>query len=285
MRGLRKTTTRWLWPTELRAERFAELQAKKKYADLLGAEFIAGLEKRSDLLEGRYYKGLAIQIPLFFILALSLLNVDVKAAFLGFSIESAKSIREILLVLSVPVALFIAVIQLRLTSINEMLKNSIARIARDDVDLKDFLDVRYGLSYFVSKPYGRRELGFGYTQLIASLAAILLVFSLIGLMLIVALIVQIACIREVYLHPNFSPSISKLVIAVVIGGDIALLLMAFLSTSIQPYQSWEDWNKLAELADRDPERVKQILQKIVADHASSGSLKRIFGRPRMKRMP
>ena len=74
-------------------------------------------------------------------------------------------------------------------------------------------------------------------------------------------------------------------IAVVIGGDIGLLLMAFLNTSIQPYQSWEDWNKLAELADRDPERVKQILQKIVADHASSGSLKRIFGRPKMKRMP
>jgi hypothetical protein len=122
MRELRKTTTRWLSPIKLRAERFAELQAKKKYTDLLGAEFIAGLEKRNDLLEGRYYKGLAIQIPLFFILALSLLKVDVKTTFLGFSIESAKSIREILLVLSVPVALFMAMIHLQQASIKEMLK-------------------------------------------------------------------------------------------------------------------------------------------------------------------
>jgi hypothetical protein len=88
---------------------------------------------------------LAVQIPLFFILAFSLLNVDVKTTLLGFSIESAKSVREILLVLSVPVALSMAFVQLQQASIKEMLKTSIGRVAGDDTDLKDFLEVRYGL--------------------------------------------------------------------------------------------------------------------------------------------
>lgn len=71
--------------------------------------------------------------------------MDVKTTLLGFSIESAKSVREILLVLSVPVALSMAFVQLQQASIKEMLKTSIGRVAGDDTDLKDFLEVRYGL--------------------------------------------------------------------------------------------------------------------------------------------
>jgi hypothetical protein len=284
MRQPRRTTTRWLFPVQLRAQRFAELKAKKKYADVLGPEFMSGLEKRNDLLEGRYYKGLAVQIPLFFILAFSLLNVDVKTTLLGFSIESAKSVREILLVLSVPVALSMAFVQLQQASIKEMLKTSIGRVAGDDTDLKDFLEVRYGLSYFTSKPYGH-ELSFGYFQLIAGIVFILLVFAMIGVMLVAVLGVQVACILEVYQHPNFSPAISKVVIGMAIGGDIALLLLVFLTTSLQPYQSLEDWNKLTKLADRDPDKVKQILDDVFTQHRSKGWFGRTFRRPKMKRLP
>jgi hypothetical protein len=280
----RRTTTRWLWPVKLRADRFAELGAKKKYADLLGTDFMSGLEKRCDLLEGRYYKGLAIQIPLFFMLAFSLLNMDVKTTLIGFSVESVKSLREILLVLSVPIALWMAVIQLHMSSIKELLKTSIARSAGDDADLKDFLEVRYGLSYLVSKPYVN-ELTFGFFQLIAGIVLILIIYMLVAVMAVVAFGVQIASIREIYLHPNFSLAISKLVSASVIAGDVALLLLVVLTTSIQPYQSMEDWNKLAKLGDRDPEKVKQILQEIFTEHRSKRWFRRVFGRPKMKRLP
>jgi hypothetical protein len=194
------------------------------------------------------------------------------------------TIREILMVLTVPVALAMAHIQHQQANIKEMLKNSVARIAGADADLKDFLEVRYGLGYFTSKPY-RRDLSFGCPQLVGGIVFILLICTLIGLMLVAALGVQIGCIREISLHPNFSPAIAKLVIAVVIGGDIALLLFVFLTASIQPYQSLEDWNKLTKLADRDPEKVKQILEAIFKQHTSKGWIRRTFGRPKMKRLP
>lgn len=277
------TTTRWRSPITLRMERFAELQAKKKYADLLGAEFMSALEKRLDLLEGRFYKGLAIQIPLFFMLAFSLLNVDVKTTLLGFSVESAKSLREIVLFISIPVALVMAAFQLEQASVKEMLKASIRRVASSDPDLTEFLEVRYGLSYFTSKPYG--SLNFGSAQLIALILLILIVYALAALMLLAVTVVQIGNLREIYLHPNFSPAISKLVIVVVIVGDVALVLMAFLTTMVQPYQSMEDATKLIKLAHSDPEKFREIISQMVKVQRSKGWIRRTFGRIKMKPLP
>ena len=264
-------------------ERFAELLAKKKYVDLLGMEFMSALEKRSDLLEGRLYKALAIQLPLFFMLAFSLLNVDVKVTLLGFSVDSARSLREILLVLSVPVGLVTASIQLHQTSIKELLRTSIRRVAADEPHLKDFLEVRYGLSYFTATTHGG-DLNSGLFQVVTALLLIVIVYMLVMVMGITALTVQIASMREVILHPNFSPAISKLVVVIVISGDVLLLLLALLSTSIQPYQSMEDLKKWNKLAEREPEKAKQIIEEIVREHMSKGWIRRTFGRPKMRRL-
>jgi hypothetical protein len=264
-------------------ERFAELLAKKKYADLLGLEFISGLEKRNDLLEGRFYKALAIQTPLFFMLAFSLLNVDVKVTLLGFSIDSARSLREILLVLSIPVALATAGIQLHQSSIKELLKTSIRRVAGEDPNLKAFLEVSYGLSYFTATAPGG-DLNYGWFQLIVGLLVLVMLLMLIGVMIVAALTVQIASMREILLHPNFSPAISKLVVAFVVSGDVLLLLLGVLSTGIQPYRSMEDFKKWNKLAEREPEKAKQILEEIVREHMSKGWIRRTFGRPKMRRL-
>src|ERR1700694_2211620 len=122
MRNVKWTTTRWRLPGRLRMERFAELLGKKEHKDILGSEFLTGLEKRRDILESRSYKAMAIQAPLFLMLTFALLNLDVRFSILGFTTDSAKSLREVLLVISAAFALGFSSNGRQLQNINEMLK-------------------------------------------------------------------------------------------------------------------------------------------------------------------
>src|SRR6185437_13454448 len=91
------TTTRWVWPEKIRIERYKQLHASSKYKDVFDLRYLDGLEKRRELIEGRRYKSSAIQIPLFLLLTFSLLHLDLTVSIAGFSIASARGLREILL--------------------------------------------------------------------------------------------------------------------------------------------------------------------------------------------
>jgi hypothetical protein len=95
---IRWTTTRWVWPATVRQERYGQVHGSTKYKDVFDQKFLEGLEKRRDLLDSRRYGVTALEMPLFLLLAFSLVNLDVKVSVAGFSIEGVRGLREILLV-------------------------------------------------------------------------------------------------------------------------------------------------------------------------------------------
>src|SRR6266478_6105776 len=121
-RKMRLTTTRWLWPHIVRQERYGQLHGSTKYKDIFDQKFLEGLEKRRDLLESRNYKLWGLQIPLFLLLAFSLVNLDLKVSLAGFSIEGVRGIREILLVILAILAMGSSNIQRELNDVKEVMK-------------------------------------------------------------------------------------------------------------------------------------------------------------------
>jgi hypothetical protein len=89
---------------------------------------------------------------------------------------------------------------------------------------------------------------------------------------------------EVYLHPNFSPFVSAIVIAVAIIGDMIAAASLLLLKILQPYQTDEDFRKLVKLKYKDESKYNEVLKAIVKEHSSKGFFRRLFTRPRMKRL-
>ena len=105
------------------------------------------------------------------------------------------------------------------------------------------------------------------------------------MLIIIAVAVQMLNLLEVYRHPNFSPSLSIFVIVYVSLGDISAALIWLLRKSVQPYQTLEDFEKLKTLKSVDEAAYKAIIQRMVREHQSKGIITRIFGRPKMPRLP
>jgi hypothetical protein len=266
-------------------ERLQELMAKKENADILGSEFVSGLEKRRDLLESRSYKALAIQAPLFLMLAFALLNLDVQVSILGLSTASAKSLREVLLVVSTAFSLGLSAFGRQLQNVNEMLKAVVAKVGGSNSDLREFLQVRYGLGEFSFLSSFNDEFKVGTTQWVLISFAAFGASLLVVVLFVVAFAIQLLTFREIYLHPNYSVEVSMAVIALVLLGDVVSVLMSLLTRGYQPYQTFEDFLKLNKLAQKDPEQYSAIIREIVQRHYSKGLIRRVFGRPKMKRMP
>ncbi len=138
------TTTRWVWPKRIRTQRYSQLHGASEYKEIFDQKFLDGLEKRRELLEGRSYKALAIQVPLFLLLAVSLIKQDVKLAIVGFSIDGVGGLREILLVISSFLALMTSGFNRELGDLKEIIKGAVEKISQGKPDAREFLNVRYG---------------------------------------------------------------------------------------------------------------------------------------------
>jgi len=284
MRKVKWTTTRWRLPGRLRMERFAELLAKKENAEILGSDFLLALERRRETLESRAYKALAIQAPLFLMLTFALLNLDVKVSILGLSTDSAKSLREVLLIISTAFAVGFSSNGRQLQNINEMLKAAARKFAGSNNDLREFLEVRYGLGELSYLSTFHDDLTIGRAQWFIVAIMAFGAALLVGVLFAMAFAVQMLTFREIYLHPNFSTEVSILVIAIALAGDVVTTLMALLTRGIQPYQTMEDFRKLNKLGEKDQEQYNAVIKDIVAKHYSKGLLAQLFGRPKMKKL-
>jgi hypothetical protein len=187
---MKMTTTRWVWPSQLRTQRYAELHGRSAYKDVFNAKFLDGLEKRRDLIEGRYYKALAIQIPLFLLLAFSLVKPDLKLSIVGFSIDGVRGLREILLVVSSTMNVVIWNFTKELQDINEMLSGVAQKLSRENADALAFLRTRYGLNDDSAPQVFEPSLLLGKIHLVSALLAIAPAVLFIGSLVIAGLVVQ-----------------------------------------------------------------------------------------------
>jgi hypothetical protein len=265
-------------------QRYVELHGSSKYKDVFDQKFLDGLEKRRELLEGRNFKVLAIQIPLFLLLAVSLINQDVKLSIVGFSIDGARGLREILLVITSILGLMASGFNRELGDIKEIMKGAVEKLSQGNADSREFLNVRYGLSEFA---YGRTfdpHLHTGNFHLVWAVLILMPMLLLLGALVGVALSVQFLNLREILLHPNFSPTVSVMVIVFVAAVDLVIGVTAWLRRGPQPFQTLEDSNKLSRLEWKDRAKYDAIINDIVKRHLAKGTIRRLLTRPKMKRL-
>ena len=283
MRRAKLTTRRWRRPSSLRRARFAELLALTKYNAIFDKDFFLGLERRIELLESRQLKAMGIQIPLFLFLAFSLLHIDVNFRILGISADVSKSLREILLLVTTTISVGYSRLEYDLLYLKEMLTATITKQAGDNEHLRNFLEIRYGLSEIAPGNSFDDDLRIGSAQVISLTILLFGRIIMISMIVIILLTIQVWNIIEVYAHPNFAREISIFVIIYVLLGDILFLTYSFLVRSVQPYQTDEDFRKLVELRKTNEEEYDTILRKMVLEHGAKGLLGRLFGRPRLRR--
>ena len=278
------STIRWRSPRSLRAARFRELLGKTKHKELLSEKFIDALEKRRDLLESRKLKALAFQAPLFLLLVFAMLEVNVHVSILGLTVESARNLREVVIVISALFALALVEFDLQLRHLEDMLKGVVDKQAGDDEDLKQFLRVRYGLGSATFFSTYDKDLNLGWAQWIS--AGLLLVgwVSIFAVAFAIAGFVQLFTLYQIYLKPNFSTDVSIGVIAFVCVTEAAVLLYGAVQNCWQPYRTLEDWLKLDRLREGNPAKYNEVIQGIVRRHSQKGLFGRLFTRPKMLRI-
>lgn len=237
------------------------------------------------MLEAREWKLIAWQIPLLLLLALAVVEIDVKVSLLGFSADGVKSLREILLVLSTTLVLIFIPTSSAVLSLKEMLGAVVDHQAKGNDDLQDFLEVRYGLSDVFSIRSFASELE-ASTWFQTSLAIILLVsIVMMGLMLLsTAFGLHILNLIEVYKHPNFSFLASLMVIIYVVLGDVFVLGWWLISQGYQPYKTHEDAQKLHSLLKTDRKAAEKILREVAVKYHARGFIRRFLTRPKLPKL-
>lgn len=280
----RWTTTRWVLPRKIRMERYGQLHGSSKFKDIFDQKFLDGLEKRRDLLESRNYKLTAIQIPLFLLLAFSLVNLDVKVSLAGFTLEGVRGLREILLIISSIVGVVSFGVARQLGDLNEVMKAATEKIAGGKADVKNFLNVRYGLEELSIPSTFDPSLLIGKLQL-ASIVLAAIPYVLVVIALIVTVLgVQFLTMRDIWLHPNFSPDVSIAVIVFVVATDAASLIINWLHRGLQPLQTLEDTKKLDRLEWKDKSKYDEIVKEIAMQHARRGFFSKLLFRPHVRRI-
>lgn len=96
----------WADNSKARKERFSELLNTPVFKDILSEKHIDGLERRRDLLAGRSEKLVVLQMLIFVFLGLSILSAQFSISIFGISTVSARSLRELLLVISYTLAAY-----------------------------------------------------------------------------------------------------------------------------------------------------------------------------------
>jgi len=286
LRKLKLTTSRWRLPGSLRTERLVQLLARKDLKDILNSDFIKALESRKTLLESRRFKLLAWQAPIMIFLTFSLFHISANISIFGVSTEAANSLREMLLVLSSVLGLAFSALNTEVAYIDEMLGAVAIKYAGKDKELYEFLKVRYGIFNNVMPVASfNSELYIGmYQWTIAGvhiLSGIMVIAATVGILLSV----QILNLIEVYVRPTFSTSASVCVIGFVLLVDIVGFTAWLLRKSYQPYQTYEDLMRLERLRLKDKDLYQARISEIAQRHNRKGLLRRLFGRPTLRRLP
>lgn len=232
---MKSSTSVWRLPAILRRERLIELMTEEDSKELFDWDFVEGLEKRKESIERLQWKLFAIIAPVFLFLAFSLLNIDVSVSVLGVSAQASKSLREILLLIAATFGTIAGVVNRDLQFVREMIGAIVEQKAQGKIEVKEFLEQRYGLSQFSPLISFSPNLKAGKVQ---KFMATILVFSAIAWLIMLATIVlgvQILNLIEVYYHPNVSPTAAWFVIAYAITGDVMGIANWFLGRSLQPY--------------------------------------------------
>jgi hypothetical protein len=164
----------------------------------------------------------------------------------------------------------------------EIMKAAVGKLSGGKADVREFLNVRYGLGELSSR--GNPKLLLGWFHLTSAILVLLPILLFAASFVVVALWIQLLNMREIWLHPNFSRAVSVVVIAFVLSTNFALFGMAWLKQGIQPFQTLEDFETLKKLEWKDKDRYTEILKELAERYARKGYISKLLFRTRMRRI-
>jgi hypothetical protein len=97
MRAPKLTTTQWRTLGSIRRERFRNLISQKAMSEVFDGKFFERVQNQYNDLDKRLMALAAIQVPIFIVLAVSLIPINVEFSFFGISPHASKGWRELLL--------------------------------------------------------------------------------------------------------------------------------------------------------------------------------------------
>jgi len=277
------STTRWRLPRSVREENYSKVFAKQEFKETFDTKFADGLEKRHDVLEGRKFKIVAIQIPIFILLLLSVLDLDFPITILGVTPHSSKNIRELLISVYATIGLYMTNLDIETNELKEVLRAYIQQRFRTDPTAELILRKRYGLgTRGVHTPSD--DLFIGRLQLIFGTLGAFATILVVAVLFIFAVVLEVYVLIDIYNSPSFSPLVSKMTIVYVVACNIAAIVYWLFNHSLQPFQSFADFERLGKLQVSNPEEYDRIIRDIVAEHYKKGLFRRLLTRPKMKRI-
>jgi hypothetical protein len=277
------TTTRWRLPRSVREEQYSQVFAKEAFDKIFDDKFVDGLEKRRDLLESRQFTIIAIQIPILVLLLLSLLDLDFPITILGVTPHSSKSIRELLVVISATLGLAVTNLDLEINEFKELMRAFFRQRSQMDKAAEYILRKRYRLGVVNMPAPG--QLIIGTTQLIVGTMGVVATIVVAGALLTFVFALQICVLIDIYNSPSFSLFVSKITIVYVVACYTAAVVHWLFNHSFQPFQTYEDFERLKKLQAENPKEYDRIIKEIATPYYKKSRLLRWLTRPKMKRLP
>jgi hypothetical protein len=227
MLGPGQNTRSWVKASTLRQTRYWEIIQENDR--VLGDKFFVDIDKRRSSAANVRLIATAVQIPIFVLLALSLLPVDLNSAAQWAFPTSIKNLREVLIVVSATLALATTFVGYHHDVLTEILAAHVERLSKGDKAVREMLEISYGTALFPlpQSIRGQFELGGGFklfVRILTSVSAFTLIVLVLG-----TIIIRIKVLENIYFVPSFNFDVSVWVIGYVFLCDVVGGLIFFLT--------------------------------------------------------
>jgi hypothetical protein len=281
VRTLRAYTRAWRSIGNLRQEVFYDLLSKEDTGTLFDDKFIEGVLKRRDHLANMALKLTSFQIPIFALLLFALIPIEAQVSVLGITPTAGRNLREVLVVASAILGIIATLLTLNRSSLAEIVKAYTQKKSKGQDDVRQFLNIGYGIDLFIlpKTTNNNQAIGWGFgTFLILWIAAIVFLFCVATT---AAIYVHFLILKNIYVDPSYSRSVSLGVIAFVLGCDFVSICNVILNSGMIPLRDYSNVMKLSDLSAREPKKAEEIHRQIARRHRAKPWLLRLLTRPKI----
>ena len=215
--------------------------ASEKFKEVFDDNFFDKVTARIGVLENRELKGSAVIATLWLVLAISLLPTEVKYNFFGFTSDSVKALREVLLAMQAALGGYVSfAVRQEMSFLKEMVRARDEKLSAGNEDAKNILFLAHGIGishHWTPLPEDKQVRPSWWPVIVSALRDFIgLAFMLTLLVVVVA--VQLLVMLQIFEHPNFSRAISVLIIAFAFCVDLIVFLGWYSRKGIYPF-----WDK------------------------------------------
>lgn len=233
----------WRLLSPIRKERLQTLFKAEETKTVFNDEFFKGVMDRLKVLEGRELKLLAVVLTLWALMALSLLPVHVKFTLFGIESDNLKALREVLLIAYSSINVYASLMTRQEASyLKEIVRAHDELLTPfkeiESLDGRNVLLLAHGLSHhWAPNPTDKNLRPMGRSFLF-NLSRDVLILSFGVMLLAGSAAIQIAVMVMIVRYPNYSTTISILVVIYAMICDFAILTGWYIRKGLYPY--WDD---------------------------------------------